>query len=73
MIFSPSGEQPELRVSAHTVWQSTSGCIAIFHKYCCFTKHVGIVQICYKFDSKKSLVYITDMSKYHSAGIGSMD
>ena len=41
--FSPSGEQPEQRKLAHTLLQPTDGCRAIFHKYCCDTKHVGII------------------------------
>ena len=41
-----SGKQPEQSPLAHTWWQPTSGCIAIFHKYCCFTmftKHESII------------------------------
>ena len=40
--FCPSGEQPEHRKLAHELWQPTVGCIAIFHKYCCYTKCGGI-------------------------------
>ena len=41
--FSLSGEQPEQRVSAHTLWQLISGFLAIFHKYCWFTEHGDII------------------------------
>ena len=41
--FSPSSEQLEKRVSAHTLWQPTFVCIAIIYKYCCFTKHGYII------------------------------
>ena len=40
--FSPSGEQPEHRILAHELWQLTAGCIEISHKYCWYTKRVGI-------------------------------
>ena len=40
--FSPSGEQLELRKLAHELQQPTAGCIAMFHKYCCYTKHGSI-------------------------------
>ena len=40
-MISPSGEQPEQRVLAHTLWQPTSGYITIFHKYCCSCKTWG--------------------------------
>ena len=36
--FFPSGEQPEHRILAHELQQPTAGSIAIFHKYCCYTK-----------------------------------
>ena len=35
----PSGEQPEPCISPHKLEQPTSGCKAIFQKYCCYTKH----------------------------------
>ena len=41
--------------------------ISIFHKYCCFTKHVGIWTL------RNHWAYIADMSKYHNAGIWNMD
>ena len=50
--------------------QPIASCIAILHKYCCYTKYGGY---CKKSDSMKSLGYITDMSKCHSAGVWSMD
>ena len=56
--FPPSGEQPE------------QGWIAIFHKYCCYTKHGAIttnLTLC------NPCGYITDMSKYHNAGIWNID
>ena len=68
--FSTSGEQPEQRVLAYALWQPTSGCIAIFHKYCCFTKEEGIIA---KLTLQNPWGYITDVSKYHNAGIWSMD
>ena len=43
--FSPNGEQPERSGLAHTLWQPISGCIAIFNKCCCFTKHGVLKQI----------------------------
>ena len=42
-IFTPSGEQPEQRILAYTSEQPTVGCIAIYHKYCCYIKHRGII------------------------------
>ena len=43
LVLFPNGEQPEQGVLAHILWQPFSGCIAIFHKYCCFTKHAAII------------------------------
>ena len=40
---SHSSEQPEQRTSAHKSEQSTAGCMAIFHKYCRYIKHGGII------------------------------
>ena len=40
--FSPSGEQLEHRKLAHELWQPTASSIAIYHKYCCYTKRGGI-------------------------------
>ena len=42
MIF-PLAVSSLNNVLAHTLWQPTSGFIAIFHKYCCFTKHGGVI------------------------------
>ena len=42
-LFSLSGEQPEQRTLAYKSQQPTAGCISIFHKYCCYTKHGGIM------------------------------
>ena len=39
---SSSGEQLKHRKLAHEVKQPTAGCIAIFHKYCCYTKRGSI-------------------------------
>ena len=40
--LSPGGEQLEHRKLAHELKQPTAGCIAIFHKYCCYRKRGGI-------------------------------
>ena len=40
--FSPSGEHFEHSKLAHELWQPTACCIAIFHKYWCYTKRSGI-------------------------------
>ena len=37
-----SSEQTEHCILAHELQQPTAGCIAIFHKYCCCTKHGSI-------------------------------
>ena len=42
-LFSPSGEEPEQRIYVHKWEQPTADCIAIFHKYCCYIKHRGII------------------------------
>ena len=65
MIFAPDGVQPEQCVLAHTYWQPNSGCIAIFHKYCCHPNDESIES---KLDSTHSLRHITDMSKSRNAG-----
>ena len=67
--ISPSGEQPEQRISAHKLEQPTAGFMAIFHKYCCYAKRGGNITNL----TMKSLGCITDVSKYHNAGICSMD
>ena len=41
--ISPSSEQPEWRLFTDILWQPIAGFIVIFHKYCCCTKHGGIV------------------------------
>ena len=69
-LFSPSCEQPEQRILAHMTEQPTTGCIAIFHKYCCYTKHGGIIT---KLNIWNHWGVITDMTKYHNAGIWGMD
>ena len=66
--FSPSGKQPEPHKLAHELSQPTACCIAIFHKYYGFKKNVGYND---KFDSAKSLGYVTDVPTYHNAGIWS--
>ena len=66
--FSPSGE-PEPRILPHKLLQPIAGCIAIFHKYCCYTKRGGIITNL----TAKSLGYNTDVSNYHNTGIWSMD
>ena len=47
------------------VWQYFTNIAAIYYMY--YYMYYN------KFDSMKSLGYVTDMLKYHSAGIGSMD
>ena len=64
--FYASGEQPEQRVLAHTLWQPTSDSILIFHKYCCFTKHADIIS---NLILRNPWRYTIGMSKYHNAGM----
>ena len=64
-IFSPSGTQPEHRKLAHELLQPTAGCIAIFHKYCCYTKCGGITT---NSALRNHWGYDTDVPKYHNAG-----
>ena len=68
--FSPSGEQLELRKLAHELKQPTAGCIAIFHKYCCYTKHGSITA---SLTLQNHWGYVTNVPKYHNAGKLSMD
>ena len=42
-ILPPSGEQSEQGILAHKSEQPTAGCIAIFHKHCCYIKLGGII------------------------------
>ena len=65
--FPPSGEQPEHCILVHEFWQPTAGCMAIFHKYCCYTKHGGVST------NLTHWGYVTDVSKYNNAGIWSMN
>ena len=67
--ISSSGEQPKQCILAHKSEQPTAGCIAIFHKYCCYIKHGGIIT---NLNLWNPWGYVTDMSKYHSAGVRSM-
>ena len=69
--FSPSGEQLEHRKLAHEL-QSTAGCIAIFHKYCCYTKLGGITT---NYTLRNHWGYVTDVSKYmyHNVGKWNID
>ena len=63
--ISPSGEQPEHHILAYELQQPTAGCIAIFHKYfCCIKTNLTL---------RNHWGYVTDVSKYHNAGIRSMD
>ena len=41
----PCGELSAQRISAFKSEQSTAGCMAIFHKYCCCTKHGDVVTL----------------------------
>ena len=68
--ITPSGEQREHRKLANELEQPTAGCIAIFHKYCCYTKRGGITT---NLTLRNHWMYITDVSKYHNAGKWSMD
>ena len=67
--FSPSEEQLELHKLAHEL-QPTAGCIAIFHKCCCYTKCGSITA---SLTLRSHWGYVTDVSKYHNAGKLSMD
>ena len=69
IIFAPGGEQLEHRKLAHDK-QPTAGCIAIFHKYCCYTKRGGIAT---NLTPRNHWEYVTDVSKYHNAGKWSID
>ena len=42
ITISPSGEQPEYRTLARELLQPIAGCIATFHKNCCYTKRAGV-------------------------------
>ena len=68
--FSPAGEQLEHRKLAHELWQPTAGCIAIFHKYCCYSKRDYITT---NLALRNHWGYAADVSKYHNAGKLSMD
>ena len=68
--FSPSGEQPEQYILAYKSEQPTAGCLAIFHKYCWYIKHGSIIT---NLTLWNPWGYVTDMSKYHNAGIWSMN
>ena len=67
---SPSGEQLRHRKLAHELQQPTVNCMTIFHKYCCYTKRVGIIT---NLTLRNRWWYITDVPKYHTAGKWSMD
>ena len=68
--FPPSGEQLELHKLAHELKQPTAGCVAIFHKYCWYTKRGGIIA---SLTLWNHWGYVTNVSKYHNAGKLSMD
>ena len=80
--FSPSGEQPGQRILAYRSEQSNGDCVAIFHKYCYYIKHMGIMSIltlwnpwvCYWYvnipqygNMKHGLEYITFYAQKHMA------
>ena len=67
---SPSGEHPEQSILAHKSEQPTAGCISMFDKYCCYIKLGGIIT---NLALWNPWGYVTDMSKYHNAGMWSMD
>ena len=68
--FSPSGEQSKNCKLAHELLQPIAGCIAIFHKYCCYTKRGGITT---NSTLQNHWGYVNDVPKYRNAGIWSMD
>ena len=67
--FSPSGEQAEQGILAYKSEQPTLGFITIFNKYC-YIKHGGIIT---NLTQWNSWGYVTDMLKYHNAGVLNMD
>ena len=66
LVVSSSTEHRKL---AHDK-QPTAGCIAIFHKYCCYTKRGGITT---SLTPRNHWGYVTYVSKYHNAGKWSID
>ena len=54
-ILSPSGKQPEHRKLAQELKQPTAGCIAIFHKYYCYTKR-GVLQQIWLYESMRGML-----------------
>ena len=67
--FSPSGEHREHRIIAHELLQPTAVCIAIFHKYCRYTKRGSIAT---NMTLQNLWGHVTDVSKYHNVGKWSM-
>ena len=53
-----------------TTWSPKTCCIAIFHKYCCYIKCGGITTNLILWNHGG---YVTDVPKYHSAGVWSTD
>ena len=68
--FSHTSKQPEQHILAHKPEQPTAGCIAIFHKYCCYIKHGGIITNLILWNPWG---YVIDMVKYRIAGKWIMD
>ena len=68
-LLSPSGEKLEQRIRAFKSEQPTAGCMAIFHKYCCYIKHGGIITNL----TLQNPWGFACRSKYHAGGIWSMD
>ena len=66
--FFPSGKQPEHHKLAYEL--STSGCIAIFQKYCYCTKRGGIAT---NLILLNRWGYVTNVPKYNNAGIWRTD
>ena len=64
--FSLRHEQPEQRILAYESEQTT----AVFHKYYCYIKHGGITT---NLTLWIPWGYVTHMSRYHNAGIWSME
>ena len=57
-LFFPCNEQPKQHILAHKSEQPTAGCVAIFHRYCCYIKQGGIIT---NFNLWNPWGYVTDM------------
>ena len=68
-VFPSGGQLKHRKQLAHDK-QPAAGCIATFHKYCCYTKRGGITT---NLTLRNHWGYVTDVLKYHNAGKWSMD